>query len=445
MKNFHLALAGALLTAAPQAFAANWLMLQGTEAPSAAPVAQVWGFIQPTYAHTDGDNLPTGAWAGQEAVFNLIAPDLATNDTFYLARARVGVRGQGFPLNSRVNYFILGEFANNGITAVNGGAAALSDASVTLNYIPGARIRVGQFKYPGAEEGLQAYPITSPYVNFTNATDQLLLERFFDGDGADTPPTGAAGSGNANLPNGSVGAFRDVGVQVFDSFALGAWDASYAVMFGNGNGLNRSDNDNNKDLYLYLAAEQVYGGEGPYRDGLKLFAWTQDGKRTLRTGAAQTLGEFDRTRTGAGVAFRKRPFRAVAEYIQADGMIPDGTDGGAVPGAATNTGVGVASFNMAPVDKADGYYLDLGYRFLRSFEVNLRYDVLNRRTETSAAEREFITTTVGLQYFFDPKNRVTLNYEMRDAEAPNLPGSNPANAILGATADRVTVQLTSIF
>lgn len=445
MKAFRLAVAGALAAATPGAFAANWLMLQGTEAPSAAPAAQVWGFIQPTYAHTDGDVLPAGAWAGQKAVFNLIAPDLATNDTFYLARARIGVRGQNFPLNSKVNYFILGEFANNGVTASDGGAAKLSDASITLNYIPGARIRVGQFKYPGAEEGLQAYPITSPYVNFTNVTDQLLLERFFDGDGADTPVLGAAGSGNANLPNGPVGAFRDIGVQVFDSFRTGAWDTSYALMVGNGNGIVRGDNDANKEAYAYLATELVYGGEGPHRDGLKLFVWGQEGKRTVRTGTTQTLGEFDRSRTGAGVTFRKKGVRAIVEYIEADGMIADGTDGGAVPGAATNAGTGVASFNVAPVDKADGYYVDIGYRFLRNVEANVRYDVLNRRTNTAAFERQFTTTTLGMQYFFDPRNRVTFNYEMRDAEAPNLPGSSPANAILGATSDRITLQLTSIF
>lgn len=444
MNALRLALVGTLIAVPSHAFARNWLMLQGTEAPSAAPVTQVWGFIQPAYARTDGSTLAAGPWAGQNAVFNVIRPDLATNETFYLARTRIGVRGQGFPLNSRVNYFILGEFANNGITASEGGAAKLSDASVTLNYIPGARIRVGQFKYPGSEEGFQGIH-TFDYINFTNATDQLLLERFFDGDGADTPPTGGVGSGNVNLPNGPVGAFRDVGVQLFDSLTTGAWETSYAVMVGNGNGIGRGDNDDNKEVYTYLATEWILGGKGLLRDGLKLFAWNQDGKRTLRTGAAQTLGEFARTRTGAGITFRKRPFRAVAEYIQADGMIADGTDGGAVPGAVSNNGVGVASFNMAPVDKAAGYYVDVGYRFLRSVELNLRYDRLDRRTDTPAAERTFATTTVGLQYFFDPKNRVTVNYEMRQAEAPNLPGNHPANLILNGISDRVTVQVTTIF
>ena len=37
-----LALGGGTLVA--PAHAANWLMLQGTEAPSAAPRAQVWGY-----------------------------------------------------------------------------------------------------------------------------------------------------------------------------------------------------------------------------------------------------------------------------------------------------------------------------------------------------------------------------------------------------------------
>ncbi len=421
------------LSAASSTHAANWLMLQGTEPAGAAPRAKLWGFIQPEFQQTDGTNLAVGPWAGQEAIFNQIGPDLKTDSTFQIRRARIGVRGTGFPLDSRVNYFFLAEAGNNGITRQGGGSVKLTDASVTLNYIPGARIRIGQFKTPGSEEGLQAIHVFD-YINFTTAANQLLLERYFNGDGSDPQ--------DANKPNGPLGAFRDIGVQIFDSFKKGSWEHSYAAMIGNGNGITRSDNDSNKDIHLYWSSENVYGGKGGRRQGLKLFAWMQDGKRTL-TGAG--AGEYDRKRYGLGTTYRKGKVRAAFEYIKADGMIFNGTDGAAVAGAANNAGTAVASFNVATDGKADGGYVHLGYAVTPKWELDIRYDVLNRLTDNTAGERKFETTTLGAQYFFNKKTRLILNYEMRDAEAPNLASTAGPNKILSGIDDRVSLQVLAIF
>jgi hypothetical protein len=431
---------------ASTAQAANWLKLQGTEPAGAAPRAKLWGFIQPEYQQTDGSKLKAGPWRGSEMQPNLIAPNLDSNETFQIRRARIGVRGTGFPLDSNVNYFILTEFGNNGITVPGGGtgSAKLTDASVTFNHVKFARVRVGQFKYPGAEEGLQAIH-TFDYINFTNVTDRLLLERFFDGDGSDTffTPGGNSGpGGDPNEPNGPVGAFRDIGIQVFDWFNTGKWEHSYAVMYGNGNGIARSDNNDKKDVYAYWASERIYGGKGPRREGWKLLAWYQDGERTLTTAGA---GNYDRTRYGVGSTFRKGKFRAGAEYIKADGMIFAGTDGAARVGS-TSVGPGVtASFNVSPKEEADGWYVDFGYKFLPKWEVDVRYDIINFNTKVAAAERQFETATLGLQYFFNKKTRLILNYEFREAEAPNLAGSATPNQILDTLDDRVSVQVLAIF
>ncbi len=424
-------LSGALLVGEAQA--ANWLMLQGTEPAGAAPRAKLWGFIQPEYQDTDGSELAAGPWKGQEAIFNQIGPDLKTSTTFQLRRARIGVRGTGMPLDSNVNYFFLAEAGNNGITRQGGGSVRLTDASVTLNHLPGARIRIGQFKYPGSEEGLQAIHVFD-YINFTNVSNMLLLERFFDGDGSDPQ--------NANRPNGALGAFRDVGVQLFDFFRKGGWEHSYAAMLGNGNGIDRADNDDNKDLYLYWSSELIYGGKGGRREGLKLLAWWQDGKRTL-TGAG--AGEYDRTRWGTGFTFRKNKWRAAGEYIAADGMVFNGTDGGAVAGAKNNAGTAVASFNVEPEGEADGWYLHTGYAVTPKWELDLRYDVLNRVTNVAAKERKFETVTVGAQYFFNKKSRLIFNYEARDAEAPGLAAGAVPNQILGGMDDRISLQFLAIF
>ncbi|MDH5259227.1 MAG: porin, partial [Gammaproteobacteria bacterium] len=117
-----------------EAEAANWLMLQGTESPGAVGRAKVWGFIQPEVQYTDGEKVAAGPWEGSNFAPNMIAPNLTSRATFQMRRARIGVRGQGFPLDNKVNYFILSEFGNNGITNYSG--AALTDASVTLNHVP---------------------------------------------------------------------------------------------------------------------------------------------------------------------------------------------------------------------------------------------------------------------------------------------------------------------
>lgn len=415
--------------------AANWLMLQGTEKEGSSARAKVWGFVQPEYQSTSGTELKAGPWSGQEAIFNSIAPDLKTDSQFSLRRARIGVRGTGFPLDSKVNYFLLAEFGNNGITRAGGqkGGAKLTDASITLNHIPGVRVRVGQFKTPGAEEGLQAIHVFD-YINFTGVTNGLLLERHFDGDGSDT--------NSANGPNGSVGAFRDVGIQLFNTFKVGKWEHSYAAMYGNGNGIDRGDNDDNKDLHLYWSSELVFGGKGGRRQGLKMFVWNQDGKRTLTKAGA---GEYDRERSGLGTTFRKGNIRAAFEYITADGMIFNGTDGGARPGARNNTDTATASFNVVTDGEADGWYAHFGYAVHPKVELDVRYDQYNRMTNVAAAERKFDTLTAGVQYFFNKKTRATLNYEFREGEAPNLAGTAPPNVILDGLDDRVSLQLIAIF
>lgn len=445
------------LGAAESALSANWLILQGTEPPGASDRARVWGFIQPEFQQTDGGTIAAGPWSGQPAVFNQIGPDLDSDSTFNIRRARAGVRGTALPIDPNINYFLLVEFGNNAITAPDDQAARISDASVTLNHIKGARVRIGQFKTPGAEEGLQAIHVFD-YVNFTNVTNSLLLERHFDFDGSGTrvipgtPPT-FVNSGQVNNPNGAFGAFRDIGIQVFDAFRPGEghWEYSYAAMIGNGNGIARSDNDDEKDIHLYLSAERIFGGKGPRREGWKVFGWYQDGEReiTLEQGDADptndTLRSFDRTRWGLGTTFRRGKYRAAAEYIAADGMIFNGSDGGAVPGSFSNNGATVASWNVLPDEEADGWYVDVGYRVLPKLELDLRYDVLNRATEVASAEREFETLTIGAQYFINRKTRAIVNYEFRDAEAPNLAGSANPNRILDGIDDRFSIQLLAIF
>ncbi len=424
--------------------AANWLMLQGTEKPGAAPRAKLWGFIQAQYQKDFSDGVGTGV---NEKFIppKLIGPGLDSQSGFNVNRARIGVRGTAMPLDSNVNYFFLAEFGNNAITNGGGGSTHLTDASVTFNHIKGARVRVGLFKTPIAEEALQAIHVFD-YINFTNVSNQMLLERFPVScvrNVADTPTapakaqpiSGDCNQGASTIPNAGmnqhtkpVGAFRDVGVQVFDTFKSGDWENSYAVMIGNGNGLNFGDNDENLDTYLYLSTERVYGGKGGRRQGLKMFAWNQSGKRTSLTDKTK---EQDRTRSGVGVKYLKKPFRATAEYMTGSGMIFQGQHR--------------PEHSYNDLD-ASGYYVDFGWYIPNSkFEIDLRYDSYtrdeNHPKSKTGDETTFDTATIGMQYHFNKKARLNMEYSDRSNKSDTAAIDTQNKDVAG----RFAIQVTTIF
>jgi len=453
IKKLTLLVGASLLSTQLQA--ANWLMLQGTEPAGTAPRIKTWGFIQAQYQKDNSDPNAGGTYIPRK----LIGPNLTSQEQFNVNRARIGARGTGFPLDSDINYFFLAEFGNNGITNANEGATHITDASITFNNIKGARIRAGLFKTPTAEEGLQAIHVFD-YINFTQVTNQALLERY---PNTDNFIKTANGQGNTNPqdpettgqpPAGfdkPLGAFRDVGIQVFDTFKVENWEHSYAVMLGNGNGLNFGDNDSNKDLYLYWSSEMVFGGKGGRREGLKFWIWQQTGKRSYDTdyGAATAVGdglgsvtnqEFDRDRMGVGFKYLQKPFRVSAEYIDADGMIFNGQHKESfdinAPGAGS-VGDGLEG-------EANGYYLEGGYYIPNSkWELDLRYDVYNRLASSDPLGVEFITTTLGVQYHLNKKTRFTFNYENKEQSSNGNVAGLEAN--FKGLDDRIALQVTHIF
>lgn len=431
-------LGGAMTTAN----AANWLMLQGTERADAAPRAKVWGFIQTQYQTDNSTKATAGANAGNSLPPKMIGPNLDSQEAFNVNRARIGIRGQGMPLDGKVNYFLLAEFGNNAITAANSGATNITDASITLNHIEGARVRMGLFKTPGAEEALQAIHVFD-YVNFTEGTNALLLER----------PPEAVYTGNKgptdfaqddyNAYTKPVAAFRDVGIQVFDTFKDGSWEHSYAVMYGNGNGLNFSDNDDEKDTYLYYSAEKVFAGKGAFREGLKFWVWQQDGSRELDKTNDTTHNPvaFDRKRSGFGVKYLAKPWRVTFEYIDADGMIFSGPDKPTLTTALPGPVV-IANGEKAT---ADAWYLDAGWYIPGTkWDVGVRYDTFNP-FQGQQGELEFETITLGAQYMFNKKTRLTINHAMRDFTAVNYGTNAGPNTNLDGVDSRTSIQLTHIF
>jgi hypothetical protein len=452
-----------LLVLSANALGANWLTLQGTEPEGAEQLGKVWGFVQVQYQDDSSD--PNGA--GGYIPPKLIGPNLESQSAFNVNRARIGVRGVAMPIDQKINYFLLLEMGNNGITAPGDSFAKATDASVTLNHLDGARFRLGLFKFLGSEEGMQAIHVFD-YINFTWVTNQMLLERF---PNANYTPNNAP----QPLPPGSplngfedgVGAFRDVGVQMFDWFDVGNnWELSYAIMVGNGNGLNFGDNDDNKDTYIYASAEKVFGGKGPRRQGLKFFAWSQSGKRTAdlsadtcsngnvfpacgaggsgRISTVYDPVEYDRDRMGFGVKYLRNGWRATAEYMKGEGMIfqaPHNSSFGIGPGQ----GIPGSPAGNGALAEGVGYYIEGGYRIPKTkWELDLRYDVYNR-LDGNQFEIEFERTTFGVQYFFNPRVRLALNYEARSGNAPNFPAGAGPNGNVDGIDDRIALQITAIW
>lgn len=476
--------AAALGGLAIPAQAANWTMLQGTEPSDAAGRIKVWGFVQPTWQKDDSDPNKYVGTPGNNYEYvapKLLGPDFESQEGFNIRRARLGARGAGLPLDANVNYFLLAEFGNNAVTHGDGSSAKLTDASVTLNHIPGARVRVGAFKVPTFEEGYQAIHVFD-YIDFTTVGNQLMLERFpnkqWKPNRNNTAGFTFTDSNNEtpyNLFDQPVGAFRDVGIQIFDSFIVGGdLDLTYAVMYGNGNGVNFGDNDDNKDVHAYFSFEKIFGGKGPRREGWKTFIWGQNGTRTLYNPATPYPGpppagvdtepggkqEYDRKRYGIGTKFLKSGFRVTVEYLKGEGMIFLGPDNptftitapAPTPVAADTTRPLLADGRKG---EAEGYYLDFGYRFPGlPLELDLRYDFYDRLTDAKqlagpcAFNFQFETLTLGAQWHFNKKTRLTANVAERDFEAVECPdaapGGNPNNNLEGV-GRRYGLQLTHIF
>ena len=442
--------------------AVNWLMLQGV---TDEPYPLVWGFLQPSYVKTPGSTLSMGGWQGQQALANVIQPDLSSSKVFQIQRARVGIRG-ALPDAEAISYFVLAEFGNNGITEPGGGdgRVTLTDASITFSQIKGARFRVGQMKIPMSEEIYQGV-MAENYINLTTLANQQLIERPFWTDGLTnciiTTPPGASSQQYLRFCNGgqdtqfrsSVVPGSDVGIQVFDSFRKGDWEHSYALLIGQG-GISKDNRDDSLDNTLYWSSERIFGGQKAMQKGYKIYAWRTTGKRIIYDSSLLVAGssledaqqKYDRKLSGVGATYFDGKYRAAAEFTRVDGMLFVGSTFGAIPGSLNNTGTAVAQFRTQPEGKGDGGYLDFGYRIKSDIELDIRYDWYNRATNlTDFDEMQFKTWTLGAQYFFTSTTKLIVNYEKREAKDPKVASSHIINVLADDMDNRVSAQVFLLF
>ena len=438
----------ALLVSCSQLNAANWLNLQGIQPEVVAPkgvkvpyrrmTPKLWGFIQANYKQDATEDVVLGGRLKNP--FGRLNPDLTGHEGFNVFRARLALRGMADKEN-KVNYFFMTETGNNGINNLAGHreiGTYFSDASITVKHVPGVKMRVGMFKTPGTEEGLQAV-FVSPYIEFTTMANQQHLERKVY-----TMGTIAGNGGFGGDPDGPIAAYRDTGVQLFDTFDLGnGLDISYAFMLGNGSGISQASSNANQTKYYYLALEKNFGkGKGYYTESAKFFIWSQDGSRELFNTDSNTTEVYDRKRSGIGATYYKDGLRLEAEYSKAEGMIFTGPKDN---NAIADIEDWMFSFAVGPENKATGYYLNAQYELLpKKFELFARYDYQDRLPDSAAGHRVFETTTFGASYRFKGPTRIDFNYLMRSLEAPDTADAN-VQKVVNSMDDRIAIQFTAAF
>ncbi len=414
-----------ILLSVSYVYSANWLMIQGTES-LATEDHHLWGFGQLRYIHNKGNLYEANGV--NKTPFSLNKPDLKKQETFILSRLRIGLRGK-LDNENTINYFILTEFGENGITNPIGYRQHnyVTDISVTLRYMP-INIRLGQYKYPGSEEGFMAR-FTSPFIQFTTVSDQLMLERYIS-------PQVVNGTIYLGLPVHSVGAYRDSGIQLFQQVNLNKTSSiSYAYMYGLGAGLQMNNvNDSHPTHYFYSAYEKILGNVKGYNtESFKFYGWYQKGKRKL-------LDElYDRTRYGIGLTYYDGSIRVESEYMRGNGMIYTGAKD-----TNSNPSDNEWQFEIEADNnnKADGYYIAATYKLKPHIEAIARYDEYRRMKNVSTKKRIIKNTTIGFSYKFEGLNRIDFNYTFSNAYAPY---NTTAQYILNNTGDIARIQLTWVY
>lgn len=398
------------------AAAADWNHLLATEPSPDAPAVKVFGFMQPEFAANTGGvatglaDTPLAAADGQRPLFNGASPT-----TFGVRRARLAARGALPGTDNRVNYFLMAELGVLGLT--RDAPVVLTDAAVTLSYIPGARVRIGQFKLPIMEEIYRSVPIAHGFTNFSTTMVKLLLENPI----------------RDNEYAGGADGFRDVGAMVFDGVQGERWAGAYALMVSNGSGINRLDNDAAKDVTARGEVAYITSGtrNDPWRREVKLGGWGSAGRRTV------DASRVDRLRYGVFLNVEQDVAWGLVEVAAGRGALDLGPQpaftGSPVVLAADGRGWGVVA--QAGARKSVGERGRVG--------VQARVDRYEQQPDQPAERRVFTNITGGIEVAPAPNLRFLLDYEHRMLTAPDA--SALAQQVATLMGDRVTGQVTARF
>ncbi|MBI5189504.1 MAG: hypothetical protein HZA22_02335 [Nitrospirae bacterium] len=365
------------LAAAPQSTPAP--AATGAEAPvrdSVKPLDTALSSVEEGIARLGGDKVKMkigfffqGGWVNDDAGFSVGAPpttDVGAGNQFFVRRARVFFDGT---VLEKIGYKLSMEAATS--------ASVLRDAYVYLDYIPYARLTVGQFKVPFGLEGVEALA-SNPTINRSMVTNFVHA------------PT-----------------VRDRGIMASGSYKTTLGDrpfgASYDLAVVGGNSFNRADDNEDKDVSLRVRVTPLVKG---MTVGGSLYA----GK------THNAAGDKDRDRYAAEFDFNPAAVKGLklrGEYMW-DRKFFDNY-------AAARTGAKGAALGRAL--HTSGWYVLAAYRvdgaggglkFLNGLEPLVRYERMDE--DASIPDNERSKTTVGFNYYLAKDTRIMANYEFVQAD-----------------------------
>ncbi len=290
------------------------------------------------------------------------------DNTFFVRRAKLFFGGRIF---KKIGFKISLDGTTNPL---------LSDAYAYLDYIPHARVTIGQFKTPFSVDQLTSIGAI-PTINRSLVTNMIV---------------------NPQL--------RDVGVMLSGAYRMKGrpFGVGYATELVNGNGKNNVDDNNQKD---WAGRAWIH----PFVKGLTLGGSWYTGDTRAKTGDHN----HDHQKWGADFEYAPsmvKGLRTMGEFEWErryyDNYVATDVFNTSKPGA------------FGKYAHTFGYYLEAWYRvnglsgpasFLNGFEPVVRYDFLDENTSGVANDRD--RWTFGANYYLNSYVRVMANWEVIHAES----------------------------
>ncbi|MFO0677007.1 MAG: hypothetical protein U0169_10750 [Polyangiaceae bacterium] len=406
---------GALLATAwcpGTAHGADWPLVQ-THEERDSPLLRPMGVVQVTGEGIVADSVrglrgELAEHEGKLASFNATSANGSSSWGMAVRRARIGVRGHVPGTEARATYFVLADFGTSSLTR-NG--PTVTDASVTLAYLPGLRLRMGKMRLPTMDEGAESNAQAAEWINASLPASTLVSE---------SPVRSGRFDGNAS-------GFRDVGIQTFDTFRRDHVAFSWAAMVSNG-GSGALDTDDAKDVSGRATFAWVFAGtdHDPHRQELAFFTWGQTGSRDL-DGV-----RHGRIRSGFGVHLEKEPVRLRVEFVHASGMIFDGP---------TPPFVG-SPVHVRADGRADGATLQLRVGLFRGVRLGVRGDQVVR--DATGTEGRTTTRSFTPLVEWDPVHALRLQgtCEFRRIDVDGATADE--RRVYGSLGPRLSLQITAI-
>lgn len=349
-----------ILLLANSAGAGDGLIVGGSELGRADKGPVFFGFMQPKIEVTDKGKI-----------------------SFGVLRLRLALRGSVAKTDQKISYFVMLEAGKNGLTRK--APVVPTDLSVTLSYAPGMRLRFGQFKLPVMDEIVQPLAVTQEFIHFSQTLISMNLENPIK-DGAFS---------------GASYAFRDVGMQLFDSFQKGSLSGGYALMVASGHHALGSGKMR-PDLLLRMQLSKVLKGamNKPKRHEYKVGFWTQDGQRNI---AEATIA---RRRSGAFVHVERGSAWGMIEGVSGQGALQAGISSGFV----------AKRIELMPDASALGLVAGAGIRrrFGQSeLAIKTRFEHFEQRDQPGSAAMTLRSATLGLGWSPSKKSTFSLDFRAR--------------------------------